>query len=320
MQPPRRLRPRRSTARLTPLFGSIVAVFLLVVSAPPARATFHLNEVTKVLTSYNGNATIQAVEFQMLANGENLVSGISIRSYDAAGVLLATHGTFAANLPSTGAFAGRKILCATTGFASTFGITPDLVITAGIPVSTGQVSFEKATCFVNSVAYGDVTVPKSGTTSAQAIPVGLAYVLIRALDDGTALSCPLAEDSAARFVIRSASTGSPIAFSNNAGVTVTVASTLTGVDGLVTPGAWRVYPNPFRGALRIETPRSGRVAVFDVQGALVATLSGSERGSGPQRLEWNGRDARGRRAPAGVYFIGYGEGSTRALRRVVLLR
>lgn len=317
---PRTDAPRR-LPRSSALSGAALALTLLVLLPTSARATFHLNEIDRVLTSYNGDATIQALELRMLAGGENLVAGLSIKSYDAAGVLLATHGTFAASLPASGALSGRKILCATSAFAATFGITPDLVISAGLPLATGQVSFESATCLVNAVAYGSVTTVKDGATSASAIPSGLAYVLTRTADDATFPSCPLAEDAAARFVIQSGSSAAPVVFANNAGTTVNVFSTLTGVGEVAAPSVGRAYPNPFRSALSIDAPREGRVAVYDVRGALVAVVANEGgRGEGLRHLQWDGRDSRGRRAPAGVYFIGFGHGATPALRRVVLLR
>lgn len=313
--------PRPGVRRLVFALAALLAIALLAGAAPPARAAFHLIEINKILTSFNGDATIQAVELRMMAGSQNLVSGMSIRSYDAAGVALATHGTFAVNLPAGGALADRKILCATSAFAAAFGITPDLVIADGLPSATGQVSFEEPGCFVNAVAYGDVTVVVNGSSSSPAIPSGLAYVLARTASNATNPFCPLAENAAARFAIRSGSSASPVPFSNNANTTVNVFSTLTGVEETLPPAAWRVYPNPFRESLRIETAEGGRVAVYDVRGALVRTLAhGAERVAGPRHLTWDGRDARGKRAPAGVYFVRIGSAPGGAPTRVVLLR
>lgn len=312
--------PRPGLRRLVFALAALLAIGLLAGAAPPARAAFHLIEINKILTSYNGDATIQAVELRYLSGGQNLVSGMSIRSYDAAGTALATHGTFAVNLPASGAIADRKILCATAGFAATFGITPDLVLSAGLPVSTGQVSFEEPGCFVNSVAYGDVSVLVSGSSAAPALPSGLAYVLARTANNATNPFCPLAENAAARFAVRSGSNAAPVPFSNNANTTVSVFSTVTAADQVLPAAGWRVYPNPFRESLRIEAPGRGRVAVYDVRGGLVRALaSGQEPFGGMRRLEWDGRDARGKRAPAGVYFVRIGGAPGGAFARVVLL-
>ena len=304
------------------LFGTLLAVALLsfVILPRPALATFHLIEINKILTSHNSDPLIQAVELRMQSGGQNQLTNLAIRSYDAAGVLLATHGTFSGPTPAAGALTDRKLLCATAGFAAQFGITPDLVITAGIPLATGQVVFETLGCMVNAIAYGDVTAPKNGTTSAPAIPSGLAYVLTRTVNNGTVPSCPLGENAAAKFVIRSGSTASPVPFSNNAGTTVNVLSTLTGVDDAPpVTAAPRAYPNPFRGSVRIEASSASWIGVFDVRGALVRVVH--RAGSAASfRGEWDGRDGNGQPAPAGVYFGRYGQGAGAPISRVALLR
>lgn len=65
-------------------------------------------------------------------------------------------------------------------------------------------------------------------------------------------------------------------------------------------------PNPFSSAtaVRFELARSGKteVAVFDARGALVKRIAAGWRPAGAQRVEWDGTDASGRRAPAGVYY------------------
>ena len=186
-------------SRLVCALSAILTFVPLFLSFLPgsAYAAFHLNEIEQVMVGLNGNTTIQAVQLKMLATGENLVSGMSIKVYNANGVQTDSLGSFSGSVPQ--GIAGRRILCATHNFAATFGITPDLEIKPGLLVGTGQVSFEKPACFVNAVAYGAVTTPKNGTTSAAAIPADAATVLVRTVDDATILSCPLSEDAAARF-------------------------------------------------------------------------------------------------------------------------
>ena len=302
-------------------FALTLATLCLLVAADPALATFHFIEVNKVLPTFNGDASIQAVELRMLSGGQSSVSGLKIQTYDAAGTPVATLGTFSSSLPLAGAVADRKILCSTTGFANLFGIAPDLVISAGIPLGTGQVSFETLGCLVNAVAYGGVTTPVNGTTAATAIPVGLAYALARTVNNGTLSSCPLSEDAAAKFAVVSGSNASPVTFSNNAGASVDVFSTLTGAEGSPSAAAWRVYPNPFGAALHIEAPSDGSVSVFDARGALVRRLGdGAGTVAGSRRLSWDGRNAHGERVPAGVYFVRYGRGPGSLVTRVALLR
>lgn len=73
-------------------------------------------------------------------------------------------------------------------------------------------------------------------------------------------------------------------------------------------GAPRAFsaPNPFASgtAIHFSLTHSGKaeVAVFDARGALVKRLASSWRPAGTQRVEWDGLDVSGTRAPAGVYY------------------
>ena len=80
-------------------------------------------------------------------------------------------------------------------------------------------------------------------------------------------------------------------------------------------------PNPSRGGfgfrLRIGPGETGRVGIHDLAGRLLRTM---EFPPGDYLARWDGRDERGRRVPAGVYFFRL-EGSGPVLtRKVVLLR
>ncbi|HLQ67798.1 MAG TPA: T9SS type A sorting domain-containing protein [Candidatus Limnocylindrales bacterium] len=286
----------------------------------PARATFHLNEITKVMAGIDGDATVQAVELKMLFNGENLVNGKVVRAYNAAGVLLGTLGSFSADLPAANAVAGNRILFATMKFRQRFGITPDLQFSPGIPVTTGQVSFEdpSGTCTVDAVAYGAVTTFLVGTTAAPPLPNGGATVLVRTVDNGTFPSCPLGTESGTQFVLTSGAATHPVTFTNNSGVSVTVSSTATGVETIPAVTAFRISPNPVRGTAVIESPGGGRINVYDLRGRLVRTILQSH--TGPVRAGWNGTDDRGRPLASGVYFIRREGPGEPLVRRFVITR
>ncbi len=68
----------------------------------------------------------------------------------------------------------------------------------------------------------------------------------------------------------------------------------------------RSAPNPFRPAtvISVELPRGGRtrVAIFDLQGRLVKRLHDGWLPGGRHSVTWDGADAQGRSAAAGVYF------------------
>ncbi|HET6349132.1 MAG TPA: FlgD immunoglobulin-like domain containing protein [Candidatus Krumholzibacteria bacterium] len=85
-----------------------------------------------------------------------------------------------------------------------------------------------------------------------------------------------------------------------------------------------VAPNPFgeQTSVRFNLARNSRVHVdvFDVAGRRVATLLDGVRPAGTGDVRWAGRDARGLRVAAGVYFVRVqAVGETRT-QRIVLVR
>jgi hypothetical protein len=68
----------------------------------------------------------------------------------------------------------------------------------------------------------------------------------------------------------------------------------------------RPVPNPSRGPLTLaySLPRAGtaQVDILDLQGRVVRSLAGGAQPSGTRRVTWDGLDAGGARAKAGIYF------------------
>jgi len=86
-----------------------------------------------------------------------------------------------------------------------------------------------------------------------------------------------------------------------------------------------IGPNPFRAttAVTFSLARAGRVdvAVYDVLGREVRGVArGAWLAAGAQRIEWDGRDAAGREAGAGVYFVRVKTPSAAWTRMVVRVR
>ncbi|MFH1682012.1 MAG: FlgD immunoglobulin-like domain containing protein [Candidatus Eisenbacteria bacterium] len=104
--------------------------------------------------------------------------------------------------------------------------------------------------------------------------------------------------------------------------------TATGVPmaGVVQGAAFRLFasPNPFGPAadVRCELPASAHVAlqVYDVSGRLVRTLLDEEQAAGVRVVPWDGRDSRGQRVSAGVYFVRMQAGHVERHTKVVLMR
>ncbi len=83
---------------------------------------------------------------------------------------------------------------------------------------------------------------------------------------------------------------------------------MTGVgDAPALVSAPSAYPNPFNPSTlvsyRLEAPAEVTLAVYDLAGRLVAVIDGGRREAGPHRADWDGRDATGRAAPSGTYFL-----------------
>ena len=83
-------------------------------------------------------------------------------------------------------------------------------------------------------------------------------------------------------------------------------------------------PNPAAGPVRLvlDVATAGEVAVelLDLAGRRVRTLHRGAAAAGPLTLAWDGRDASGREAPAGLYFARATAGAEQALARLVRVR
>jgi hypothetical protein len=80
-------------------------------------------------------------------------------------------------------------------------------------------------------------------------------------------------------------------------------------------------PNPSRGETRLtlEMESSGRaeVSVFDAAGRRVRGLLAGGLTPGPHVVAWDGKDERGERARAGIYFVRARVADFEATRRVM---
>lgn len=86
----------------------------------------------------------------------------------------------------------------------------------------------------------------------------------------------------------------------------------------------RCAPNPFNPRTTIELAPAqeaiGDVAVLDARGRLVVELYRGVFVAGVNRFSWDGRDARGRPAASGAYWVRARAGTATSLEKVVLLR
>jgi hypothetical protein len=84
------------------------------------------------------------------------------------------------------------------------------------------------------------------------------------------------------------------------------------------------YPNPFNPATSIsfDLPEEEhiRLGVYGVDGRLVAMLLNGATSAGWHDITWTGRDASGRSAPSGIYFLRLEGAGHAAIRRMTLLK
>jgi hypothetical protein len=85
-----------------------------------------------------------------------------------------------------------------------------------------------------------------------------------------------------------------------------------------------VQPNPFNPATVIAfalmADAAVKVDVFDLRGNLVRELLDDRRAAGTYRLRWDGRDDRGRDAPAGIYLCRLHTADAVCAARLALMR
>ncbi len=95
-------------------------------------------------------------------------------------------------------------------------------------------------------------------------------------------------------------------------------------DAAPTLALARPIPNPSTGTMRVAftlaTTDAVDLGVFDVHGRRIATLAHGTLPAGQHAATWNGADANGRLAGAGLYWLELAQGGMRATRRVVRVK
>jgi hypothetical protein len=86
----------------------------------------------------------------------------------------------------------------------------------------------------------------------------------------------------------------------------------------------RAWPNPSASEVTIEyalpADSNVRITIHDCRGRRVRSLGGAAQACGPHRLEWDGKDAKGRGVGPGIYFYTVTAAGRTATIKSVLLR
>jgi hypothetical protein len=116
-------------------------------------------------------------------------------------------------------------------------------------------------------------------------------------------------------------------FSGNEGDESSVANAYAGIEPENRPAVNALMqnrPNPFEAKtlIRFDLARPGKVklAVYDVGGELVRTLTDESWPAGRHSLNWTGDDARGNESGPGIYFLRMEAVGFKATRKVIILR
>jgi hypothetical protein len=128
----------------------LLAGALLLLSASPAQATFHLIKVREV---HPGTSDDSYVELQMFAAGQSFLSGHSMTVYNASGSLVHS-STFSASVPNSAN--QQTVLIGDTRVQEAFGVAPDLV-DSGLTINAagGAVCWNAGGIPADFVAWGN---------------------------------------------------------------------------------------------------------------------------------------------------------------------
>ena len=111
---------------------------------------------------------------------------------------------------------------------------------------------------------------------------------------------------------------------NNVSILLATGLGLSGSSFFVPRSSFSVFPNPFRGSLRINCslpPANSSLRIFDAAGRLVRALPvTASRVPRSLSLTWDARDNAGRKVAPGLYFVTLESGTSRASTKVVLSR
>lgn len=161
------------------------AVVILLASAAPASANFHIAKIDELMTSYGGDANVQFVEILMTAGGQGVVNSSKLTAFDSQGQFIGTVLTVSGNVSGG---ADRRWIMGTTAFEQASGLDVDFVFAPGLPVGGGMVCWGKpsvgneddASCdtsfgnYIDCVAYGSYSGPPNNCigTATPLLPDG----------------------------------------------------------------------------------------------------------------------------------------------------
>jgi hypothetical protein len=146
------------------IFAMLGAALLLAGLASPSRlgAAFHVAVIGEILTSYNGNASSQFVEIDMLAGGQGTVVNTKLTTFDTDGNFVEVVLDVLANVPGG---AANNWIMGTPQFVADSGLAVNFTFPGGLPTAGGMVCWGRPadetlpTHYVDCIAYGTYNGP-----------------------------------------------------------------------------------------------------------------------------------------------------------------
>jgi len=207
-------------------------VWIVVGGATPARASFHLMQIEKVIGGVNGDTTAQAIQLRMRSAFQNQVQLARVVAHDAAGANPIVVVDMTSSVPNFSA--GTTVLIASAAFAAKTepSAVPGFLLAEVIPESylpAGSLTFESDTGIIYwRLSWGGTayTGPTTGSVTNDAdgefgppVDGPLPSAGVRALEFQGAASDP-STTNAADYAL----SDGPAVFTNNGGSTFTVIS------------------------------------------------------------------------------------------------
>jgi hypothetical protein len=170
--------------------------------------------------------------------------------------------------------------------------------------------------------------PQDGSVLAFAVQSNSNVGLVSAtIDADSALDLSFASDTtgSATLIIRATDSGGLFVQDT---LVVTVAGTVTGIDGSGIPSRFALHqnvPNPFNPTtvIRYDVPAGGghvTLRLYDVTGRLIRTLANDYHTPGEGIVTWDGKDEGGNPVASGVYFYRLQAPGFASNRKMLLVR
>lgn len=252
---------RRVFIRALFLFPLAAVVGALTLVPPrTSEAVFHFAVIDEVMTSYDGDATVQFVEINMLVSSQNFVANTVLAAFDDSGSYLGDVLLVPGNVPNSGS--NVRWIMGTSQFQTVSGLAPDFTMPADLPTSGGMVCWggpvdhTNPAQYVDCVAYGTYSGPSNVHVGTPTSLDADGHSLQRTQDTA---------NNAADF-----DCGDPADPTNNAGSSVSLVATIS-----CTPGVGGVAELPDVAGTPLEAGGSSGLSGGVLAGITAAVTAGA---------------------------------------------